>query len=461
MRQMTLTINKEKIASARQIFWYLGTIYLVFVIYGSLVPLNFRPMSLADALAAFSNIRYLDLGIKSRADWVANILLFIPLAFFWLGAVWPERRVKQFLSSAVLWIACLMLSIGIEFTQLFFPPRTVSQNDMLAEGVGAAIGIATWWAAGHQLVKWFEEWKLKSKTSERAEWLVWLYLVLLFGYNLLPLDLTISPVEIYHKLKEGRIIFIPFAFHSQLNAQVIYELVTDAAIWFPLALLWVLTNKKQAWQAFLWTVIAAIILEGLQLFVYTRVTDITDVLTAMIGGGLGAYVGKIISSRSRAGQTLLHSSNRFQWLWIGLGGFLIWVLILVGIFWYPFNFLTKPEFIMDRLNMFWRVPFHAYYFGTEYRAITEVLHKILFFAPLGIAVAIAFHRIRKQGLVNYSLGLIAVVVCASVALIIELGQVALPAKNPDSTDLVLETLGGGMGYLMIRSFGKHIVNGKN
>ena len=59
--------------------------YLIFVIYGSLVPLEFQAISRTEALRRFSEIPWLDLGIASRADWVANCLLFIPLAFLAQG----------------------------------------------------------------------------------------------------------------------------------------------------------------------------------------------------------------------------------------------------------------------------------------------------------------------------------------------------------------------------------------
>ena len=46
-------------------------------IYGSLVPWHFRPTDWQSAAARFAEAPYLDLGIGSRADWVANILLFM------------------------------------------------------------------------------------------------------------------------------------------------------------------------------------------------------------------------------------------------------------------------------------------------------------------------------------------------------------------------------------------------
>ena len=68
--------------------------YAVFVVYGSLVPLDFHYRPLAAAWDAFLQTPYLHLDVGSRADWVANILLYIPLGFFatgWLAAVSRSR----------------------------------------------------------------------------------------------------------------------------------------------------------------------------------------------------------------------------------------------------------------------------------------------------------------------------------------------------------------------------------
>ena len=75
----------------RTLLWWLTLGYSAFVIYGSLVPLHFQRQPLDEAWAYFQQIPYLDLGIGSRADWVANILLFVPLAFLWHGVLWPRR----------------------------------------------------------------------------------------------------------------------------------------------------------------------------------------------------------------------------------------------------------------------------------------------------------------------------------------------------------------------------------
>ena len=58
---------------------WLFLLYLLFVVYGSLVPLQYVDRSLDDAIQAFKNIPFLVLGIGSRADWVANLLLYLSL----------------------------------------------------------------------------------------------------------------------------------------------------------------------------------------------------------------------------------------------------------------------------------------------------------------------------------------------------------------------------------------------
>src|ERR1700741_2216242 len=113
---------------------FAASLYFVFVVYGSLVPLKPVPIPFDEAWYRFQHIQTLRLGILSRADWVANLLLMIPLAFLWLAALGRGRGVApRGALSAVVWSACVALALAIEFTQLYFPQRTVSVNDLVAE----------------------------------------------------------------------------------------------------------------------------------------------------------------------------------------------------------------------------------------------------------------------------------------------------------------------------------------
>ena len=120
--------------------------YCLFIIYGSLVPLNYHPKSFDQAWLSFSQIRYLNLGAGSRADWIANIILYIPLTFS-LAACFTGKTKSVFLTiiiTAFILIFSFALAVTIEFYQQFFPPRTVSQNDLIAETIGSIIGLVLW-----------------------------------------------------------------------------------------------------------------------------------------------------------------------------------------------------------------------------------------------------------------------------------------------------------------------------
>ncbi len=435
-------------ATARTHLWLAGLGYLVFVVYGSLVPLDFRPMSPDAAVAAFRQIPWLDLGIGSRADWMANLLLFIPLAFIFTGALSHGRGVVvRLLASTLVLAAGVGLSLGIEFTQLFFPQRTVSQNDIAAESLGAVVGIAAWWGVGGRFLAWYESWLRVREPAALSERLAWGYLAFVFAYNVLPLDLTISAVEIFHKWREGKLVLIPFAGLPADPAHALYEVVTDALIWLPPAFLLRHRGGRSTARAWWLGFAAALLLEVLQLFVYSRVSDVTDLFTAFLGAGAGALLGARLGRRALAAQAATRATLPGRLLPLGLA--LGWVCVLMLVFWYPFDFRVERAFVQERLAFLERVPFEIYYYGTEFRAVTSVFQKVLFFAPLGALLAwfvAGLPWLWRNWAAAASILLILV-----VPLGIELGQVLLPGKFPDTTDWFLESLGGVLGYALSRA----------
>src|SRR4029453_18939850 len=76
--------------------------WTVFAVYGSLVPLKYQVVDFADAVERFRNLPPLWFGMGTRADWVANILLFIPLTFLWMGALACDRGWASRLAAALL-----------------------------------------------------------------------------------------------------------------------------------------------------------------------------------------------------------------------------------------------------------------------------------------------------------------------------------------------------------------------
>lgn len=403
-------------------------LYLAFVIYGSLVPLHFSPRPLAEAIARFSNIPFLQLGIESRADWVANVLLFVPLAFLAAQvSLRTPRPILRIFGYAGIATACAALAVAIEFTQIFFPPRTVSQNDIAAEILGALAGLIAHATIGTRVFRWADKlWQIRTSQG-RAEHILQLYLAGLLLFNVLPLDLTLSAAEIYHKWVGHQVQLIPFG-GRVLGAETTYELLTDVMVWIPIGILWRLSGHRLAWCIAAGLAFATFI-EFLQLFVVSRTTDITDVILAGFGTWLGARV-----VRDGINHLTWPSERTISLLLAG------WIVVVIALFWYPFNFQLNA-----RVHVPHRVLFETYYFTSEYRALNELLRKIATFLPGGLVLAVASRHLstRVSAMIGTSMfGL--------VAALIETGQLFLPGKVADVTDWLLETIGGILGLALGR-----------
>lgn len=418
--------------------WILWS-YVAFVVYGSLVPLQYADRSLESAVAAFKNIPFLTLGIDSQADWFANLLLFIPL-FFLAGLRFNAAGSmgRRALVAILLAAAGPLFATVLEFTQLFFPQRTVSQNDIFAESIGGWVGLACHWHFGPRFENWLQGLWSQQQGQGRVTRLLHAYLILLLLFNVLPLDLTLSPVDLFHKWKDGRVILVPFAGLKGGWAQGAYETFTDALIWAPVGVLWTLQQTDTtAKRVLLRGLAAAGVIELLQLFVYTRVTDVTDIFLAGVGAVCGWALVQRMGNALPAMFKLLE--QRCTHLWLG------WAMLTIGIFWFPFNFNLADLNSTAASTAFTRLPFTTYYFTSEYHAVNELLRKVGFFLPGGALLGLGIYKDSAQARRVAKLPLL---LMFSLAVLVEVGQLALPGKVADLTDALLEFSGGVMGYTL-------------
>ena len=101
-------------------------VYMVFMVFlMTLFPFDFR-------IPARIQIKIL----TDLADFMANIVLFIPIGFLFKLSRRPD---KDALCLNVLFLG-ILLSIAIEFTQLFIPGRHTQVIDVINNGVGAWLG---------------------------------------------------------------------------------------------------------------------------------------------------------------------------------------------------------------------------------------------------------------------------------------------------------------------------------
>jgi glycopeptide antibiotics resistance protein len=415
----------------------------MFAVYGSLVPLEFRALPFDEAVARFSNIRYLRLGIGSRADFVANILLFIPLGVLLAGACLVDRpgRLRTLLSVLIIVPLLSALSMAIEFTQVFFPRRTVSLNDITAETAGGAIGVAFWLLVGQSSTEWLRAFARERRRPALVVQLLTVYGVGFIVSQWMPFDITIDLGELADKYDAGRIVTIPFTHAYPSPIALVWDYATDIVLWFPIgalaALGWTRTECPR-------TPLHAVAIGGCvvglieigQVFVFTRYADTTDLLTGSLGIAVGAAAAAAMAGSNVEGRFRTGTPTRL-WLMTALIG---WVIVLAVYSWAPFDFILDRNVLRQRVDMLFVVPFRNYYFGSEFHAFTEITRKFMFALPVGalLRLALPFDPDRAVGRLRT-----AMIVAAGLTIFtgLEAVQILLPARFADITDVLIAVCG--------------------
>jgi VanZ family protein len=391
--------------------------YLAFVVYGSLVPLDWRPLPLDQAWLRFQALPFLQLGAESRADWIANGVLYLPLGVLaaqvlggWLGR-WP--------GALTAWVLCAAVAVGVEFAQLFFPPRTVSLNDLMAEGIGAALGVA--------LAPTVQAWGARLADMARRHPMLWLlgllqvYAVLYAAMALFPYDLLLSAAEWQGKLAGGNITWTLVT--SRGWGLALLRLATEAALVFPLGMLvaflagW--SGRTALWRGALAGVLLGALVEGAQMALVSGVSQGASVLSRAVGMGLGAALAVLLATM-RLAVLRQHAVRWGAWL---LVPYLALLLFASGWMRGPWQGLAAATAQLGELR--W-VPFFYHYYTTEAAALYSLGAVALMYAPLA---AWAWARGWRAG-PTLGAGLL-------LALVVETGKLFVAGQRPDPTNLLI------------------------
>ncbi len=424
--------------------------YAGLVVYGSLVPLELRPLPFETALARFLETPYLTLGVGNRADLVANLLLYIPLGFAamgWLTGAGTRRGC--WVVAPLVAGGCVALAVGVEFAQMYFPPRTVSLNDILAESVGGAIGVGLWLVAGRDLTVWGRRSvRALAQPARLAGYLLTGYVVALAVYELSPFDVVLSADEMRMQLEQGKAVLVPFARASRVAA---FIFLAKALLFVPVGY-WIVVRwpglRRRVAVALVGGAVGSLLIELLQLLIFSRYSRATDVV---LGAG-GALVGGLLATwfGPAARRPLPRGAAWRGAAWLvrlalagGMVGLLVWGK------WRPFEMRVPDEGVLQALAARLHVPFYYQYWNSEFEAAEQLLRDVALPAVLAILLVSLLPRGRGGRVA-------AAVTAGAVAVVVELGQIVFPPHVPDFTTAVLAVGGVVAGvYLygpLVRAF---------
>ncbi|HSM22331.1 MAG TPA: VanZ family protein, partial [Rubrivivax sp.] len=401
--------------------WWL--LWVVFVVYGSLVPLEYRPLDWAEALARFRQIPMLDIGREGRADWIANGVLYVPVGFLttaWLAGpcATPGRRLAALLGGIAFGAA---LAVAVEFTQLYFPQRTVSLNDIVAEWIGSVLGALLAW-------RWSDAMRRLLAAAAGAAWVSSGRLLTVYGaayvaLALFPYDLLVSAAEVAGKVDGSLWGWWLAPAGDQRELRRLAQLVAEALTVLPLGWLWARRAGRSDGAS---VSLAAIVGLGFglaielgQFFIASGISQGASVLTRAAGFALAAWLWN-----HRAGWTverLRSAAGRF-------GGWFVapYVLAAVAVSgWFsgPWRSVDAAfaRLLGDEVRF---VPFYHHYFTSESAALFSATAVALLYAPVGV-LAWARHGSASA----------AALAALGLALLVEAGKLFPAGMRPDPTNL--------------------------
>jgi len=430
---------------SRRTFAWLAALIMAFALYVSLLPFRLQAVPLDAAWNDFL------LAMSSwpqnvpRVNFLANVLLFVPVGFGLCGALRADREPRLTLRAlCVVLFASVAASLTAEFLQEFAPGRVVSGPDVLAQTTGCCVGIVVWLGIGPELIHWIRETRRRTHHDRVTRALV-AYAAFWVFANLAPFDITLNVDRLANRWREGEIVLIPFGSNLPLS-RLLWDAVVTAVSAVPLGTLllvgWQRRDQRRSMAAVMGIGVAALVaLETVQLFIRSHGSDMTDVVCGAVGVAIGALVGVWTFDRkldTPADETV------GRWAWIGLGA---WCLMLIAYHWQPFDFVIDESLVRQKLARISLVPLAGYGSGSDLNAFNTILAKIGLAIPFGASTSFALGGLARRPV---PFALVWVCLAAAVFGAIELGQFFLPTRVPDPSDVWLGILGSGLGVWLVR-----------
>ena len=413
--------------------------YLLFVVYGSLVPLDFQYIPFDEALQRFRTMPFLQLGVESRADWVSNGVLYLPVGFLatWrfmrrgLAAVWAVGIATTF---------GVALAVGVEFTQVYFPARTVSLNDIVAECIGSLLGALL--GSGYQ-----RHASASSATAARlggtwfASHALQLYAAAYLAFCLFPFDLLISREELAEKLASdmwgGWVAAV-----EPRPLMVVLKLAVEVALTLPLGILFGRhTGGRKRTPGLVRAAVAGLMLgaliEGAQFLIASGISQGVSVLSRGLGMAFGLALWQRRDRLSLAVARRALARSSLLWLPVCL------LLIVAMNGWF-----TAQRQGGEAAAVKWAelrlLPFYYHYYTTEAQALLSLASVFLMYLPLGVLA----WSLRRSAWTAAAWGIAA-------SAVVETAKLWLEGLHPDPTNLLIAGAASAAVVLLDRARAPH------
>jgi glycopeptide antibiotics resistance protein len=253
----------------------------------------------------------------------------------------------------------------------------------------------------------------------------------------MPFDLTLSPGDLGRKYRAGRVLPIPFTLTNDEPLAMVRRELIQFAFFLPAGVLiaglpgWIASGRYAALRVLVIGVALAGAIEAMQLIIFTRYCDSTDIVT----GSLAVLIGWRLMRYFLAEKDARRTRQARLALLVG------WVGALAFIHWEPFDFRCESAFVSQRWHEMSFVPFADYDSGNYLLSFSAMLDEALLFVPFGFLLA---------SIANVRSTLIVVVSALLLASLLETGKFFLSRHSAGISDLILATSGAWLGCLLVK-----------
>jgi glycopeptide antibiotics resistance protein len=424
--------------------WFAGwaIAYALAIAYASLVVgprgLHFVALDPEAAWRMFKATPYLMSGSDQRPDWIANLLMLIPLGFLTTGMFWLRReRRSRWLAAAAALCCCLSFVLAIKYLQLFFPPRTVSLNYIAAQSLGSLLGIALFWVSSNRLFPVLQGVSGRGRHSLMT--VFGIYSVILILFFLFPFDFVLSAEDLRERAALLPQLLLSWPGEGRSTTLLVGVVLADTAATVPLGVLLALRSRRNslfriAVAGFL--IMAAVTL--LTMFMLSAAPSLIAILyrTAGIVGGASLAMWLEGKDPTRCRNLLARLVP------LAILSYVL-AVVLVNDLLSP-HWRTMPE-ALAALEPFSLLPFYHHYIVPKAHAAASVAMHLLMFAPIGVMVALRRGGWRAE---TWS----AAVLAGFFSLAIEFGRWLKPGLQPDFSNAIIAAAAAALAVKLTAAF---------
>ena len=407
---------------------------LAAVVYGTLLPFEFRFVSFADARATYLAHLGQSLDMSAgldREQWVANLFLFLPLGFFW--ALWfaLDRRSPLARFAVVVCVAILALFVTatVEFLQVGIPGRAPSFVDMSGNLVGGVIGAVAggFWSVGRwsALVD-----GLVGRERVNPRKALMAYTLLYVLASLFPFDFPLSIGELVETFTaESWGGWVAQGYCSD-TARCVVATLLKPVLALPVGLWIGMSLGEGRLRAMVLAVACAFAIEVLQLLLASGVAEGRSAGARGLGMAVGASLVGVGSFHA-----MCNSLQRWGRV-LALIAFPVYVVSVVGILVGTSGYHWEVNRALTQLESLQFLPFYYHYQVGETVAVRSMLSQAIAYAPTGLLVWLATQgrpcRGKRGGGAWWAVG-----GALALAAVVEGLRLLAEGERPDPTTLVI------------------------